>query len=39
MLTHKDEITMFSQNVGHQPPSKVVPHHWGIGAQHFETTF
>jgi hypothetical protein len=26
MLTHEDETTMFSQNVGHQSPSKVVPH-------------
>jgi len=26
MLTHEDEIIMFSQNAGHQSPSKVVPH-------------
>jgi len=26
MLTHEDETTMFPQNVGHQSPSKVVPH-------------
>jgi hypothetical protein len=26
MLPHEDETTMFSQNIGHQAPSKVVPH-------------
>jgi hypothetical protein len=26
MLTHEDGSTMFSQNGGHESPSKVVPH-------------
>jgi len=26
MLTHEGETTMFSQNIGHQSPSKVGPH-------------
>jgi len=33
MLTHEDETTMFSQNVGHQSPSKVVPHSSTAGGE------